>query len=86
MYQAGLPALLYLTPAIYPVSIVPSQFRWLIEMNPLTVLLELVRDPIYYGRIPSPQTFGIALAYALAALASGWIVFRHLAPRFDGRL
>ena len=55
-------------------------------MNPLTVLLELVRDPIYYGRIPSPQTFGIALAYALAALASGWIVFRHLAPRFDGRL
>lgn len=86
MYQAGLPALLYLTPAIYPLSIVPPRFRWLIEMNPLTVLLELVRDPIYYGRIPTAHTFAIALGYAFAALAGGWILFRHLAPRFDGRL
>ncbi|MEA2570727.1 MAG: lipopolysaccharide transport system permease protein [Acidobacteriota bacterium] len=86
MYQAGLPALLYLTPAIYPIEIVPLQYRWLIEMNPLTFLVEIVRDPIYYGRIPSPHTFGVAFAFALAALIGGWMIFRRLAPWFDSRL
>jgi ABC-2 type transport system permease protein/lipopolysaccharide transport system permease protein len=86
MYQAGLPALLYLTPAIYPIEIVPVQYRWLIEMNPLTFLVEIVRDPIYYGRIPSAHTFGIALALALGALIAGWMIFRRLAPWFDSRL
>lgn len=86
MYQAGLPALLYLTPAIYPVSIVPARFRWLVELNPLTFFVELVRDPIYDGRVPEPRTFGVSLALALASLAVGWMIFRRLAPRFDGRL
>jgi ABC-type polysaccharide/polyol phosphate export permease len=85
MYQAGLPALLYLTPAIYPISIVPPRYRWLIELNPLTLLVELVRDPIYYGRVPPLRTFGMALAFSLAALLAGWMIFRRLAPRFDGR-
>ena len=43
MVQAGLPALLYMTPVIYPVSIVPERFRWLIEKNPLTYLIRIVR-------------------------------------------
>jgi ABC-type polysaccharide/polyol phosphate export permease len=86
MYQAGLPALLYLTPAIYPIEIVPVRFRWLVEMNPLTLLVELVRDPIYNGRIPSVQTFGIASAFSIAALVFGWMIFRRLAPWFDSRL
>jgi ABC-type polysaccharide/polyol phosphate export permease len=86
MYQAGLPALLYLTPAIYPISIIPPRFRWLVEMNPLTFLVELVRDPIYYGRFPTLHTFSIALAFSLASLLGGWLIFRKLAPQFDGRL
>jgi ABC-type polysaccharide/polyol phosphate export permease len=86
MYQAGLPALLYLTPAIYPITIVPTRFRWLVQYNPLTVLVELVRDPIYNGRVPSARTFGIALAFSLVALSGGWMIFRKLAPSFDSRL
>lgn len=86
MYQAGLPALLYLTPAIYPISIVPARYRWLVELNPLTILVELVREPIYYGRIPTARTFGLALLFSLAVLWLGWTIFRRLAPRFDGRL
>ena len=86
MVQAGLPALLYLTPAIYPVSIVPGRFRWLVQLNPMTFFIELVRDPIYYGQIPSPRTFGLALFFSFAALIGGWMMFRHLAPHFEGRL
>jgi ABC-type polysaccharide/polyol phosphate export permease len=86
MYQAGLPALLYLTPAIYPISIVPERFRWFVQLNPMTFFVEIVRDPIYNGHIPPLRMFGLATVFAFAALIGGWMVFRRLAPNFDGRL
>lgn len=86
MVQAGLPALLYLTPVIYPLSIVPERFRWIVAANPLTLFVDLVRAPIYHGRLPAPEELATALVYTFAALATGWLVFRRLAPRFEGRL
>ena len=86
MVQAGLPALMYLTPIIYPISVVPERFRWLIKMNPLVYIVEIVRDPIYYAIIPSPMTTLIAVVIAFGSLAIGWMIFRHLAPRFHAHI
>jgi len=86
MVQAGLPALLYMTPVIYPVSIVPASFRWIVERNPLTYLIEIVRAPIYYGHLPDSRTIAAALAISLISLLCGWLIFRRLAPSFEGRL
>jgi ABC-2 type transport system permease protein len=86
MGQAGLPALMYLTPIIYPISIVPDRFRWLIQLNPLVYVMEIVRDPIYFGIIPSPTTLFLATVVALGSLAVGGIVFRYMAPRFHAYL
>jgi len=86
MVQAGMPALLYLTPVIYPISIVPDRYRWFPKLNPLTYIVEIVRDPIYYGIIPSRTTLLLAIVIASGALAIGWMIFRHLAPRFHAHL
>jgi ABC-type polysaccharide/polyol phosphate export permease len=86
MVQAGLPALMYLTPIIYPIEVVPERFRWLIKLNPFVYIIETVRDPIYYGIIPSPITLLIASVVSLGALAVGWMIFRHMAPRFHAHL
>lgn len=86
MFQAGLPALLYLTPVIYPLEVVPEKFRWFIELNPLTHFIELVRAPIYAGTVPSPDAYAVAAALAAGALVAAWLIFRALAPRFHGRL
>jgi ABC-type polysaccharide/polyol phosphate export permease len=86
MVQAGMPALMYLTPIIYPIEIIPARFRWPIKLNPLVYIVEIVRDPVYYGIIPSPTTLMIAVVLALGSLAIGWMIFRHLAPRFHAHL
>jgi ABC-type polysaccharide/polyol phosphate export permease len=86
MVQAGIPALMYLTPIIYPISIVPDRYRWLIKLNPLVYIVEIVRDPIYYGIIPSPMTMLVATVVSIGALAIGWMIFRHAAPRFHAHL
>lgn len=86
MVQAALPALLYLTPIIYPLEIVPERFRWLISLNPILYLVQLVRDPIYHGSIPSAQTLLVAAALAFGSLSVGWLIFRRLAPRFHAHV
>jgi ABC-2 type transport system permease protein len=86
MVQAGMPALLYLTPIIYPIAIVPERFRWMIKLNPLVYIVEIVRDPIYYGILPSPATMLVAAVVSLGSLGIGWMIFRHLAPRFHAHL
>jgi len=86
MVQAGMPALMYLTPIIYPISIVPERFRWAIKLNPLVYIVEIVRDPIYYGILPSPATLTVATVISFGSLAVGWMIFRHMAPRFHAHL
>jgi len=86
MVQAGMPALLYLTPIIYPISIIPDRFRWLIKLNPLVYIVEIVRDPIYYGILPTPETLGVSIVISLGAVCIGWMIFRHMAPRFHAHL
>jgi ABC-2 type transport system permease protein len=86
MVQAGMPALMYLTPIIYPIEIVPDRFRWLVKLNPLVYVVEVVRDPIYYGILPSPTTLTLAAVTSAGALAIGWMLFRHLAPQFHAQL
>jgi ABC-2 type transport system permease protein len=77
---------MYLTPIIYPIAIVPERFRWIIQLNPLVYMIEIVRAPIYYGILPSPATTLIATVVSLGSLAIGWMIFRHMAPRFHAHL
>ena len=86
MVQAGLPALMYLTPVIYPLSVVPERYRWFIMLNPMYYMVEIVRLPIYNGLVPSWHLIGFSTLLALGSLSVGWMIFRHMAPRFHGYL
>jgi ABC-2 type transport system permease protein len=82
MYQVGTVALLYLTPIIYPIDIVPQRFLWLIRLNPLTQLFKLARDPIFGGTLPEFHIILGSVVVALAALMIGWQVFYRLSRGF----
>jgi ABC-type polysaccharide/polyol phosphate export permease len=86
MIQAGLPALMYLTPIIYPIAIIPDLWRPLFAMNPMAYVLEIVRDPIYYGILPSRLTLTLAVVMSIGAVAFGWMIFSRLAPRFHAHV
>lgn len=86
MYVVLLSALMYLTPIIYPLEIVPEKYLWIVKINPLRYLLETLRAPIYYGIIPPLRTLGISAGVAVFALVVGWLAFRRLSPRFYAHL
>ena len=53
---------MFLTPIIYPVSMVPEKFRPLLNANPMTHIAEAYHAIFYYGRLPSPGYLtGVAL-------------------------
>ncbi|HVR37510.1 MAG TPA: ABC transporter permease, partial [Thermoanaerobaculia bacterium] len=82
MYTVALTALMYLTPIIYPASIIPVRFKAFIQLNPFTYMVAIVRTPVFEGTLPSPNELGIASALAIASVIMGWAIFRRLSRGF----
>ena len=54
LMEVGLQMVFYLTPIIYPPSLLQNNgLGWVIEINPLAQLLELLRVPLLTGELPS---------------------------------
>ena len=69
--------LFYATPITYPLALVPLPWRDWMWLNPLTCMVELLRDPIVFGTAPPAHVLGLfALASVLLAALSAWIFAR----------
>lgn len=86
MYQVILTAWYFLTPIIYPLSVLPESDRWLMNLNPVYHLVEAFRAPIYAGAGPEPGALVVAAVVALLTLAAGWFVFTSAADEIPARL
>lgn len=81
-YEAGLLAWFYATPVFYPIEIVSPSARAVLTWNPMYVLVEIFRTPLYAGHGPEWGVLGRAMAEAAIALLVGWRVFRRYEGHF----
>lgn len=87
MYQILLTAWMYLTPIIYPESIIPEPLRiWLFTLNPMYHLVTLLRVPLYGGTLPSPTEIISGLGIGIIILAVGWFIFSQRSDEFAYRV
>lgn len=86
IYNVALPALFYLTPIIYPATLLPPQFQFILKINPVYILLELFRKPIFLGQAASGIEFLQGGLIAIVALALGWFVFTSRADEMAYRI
>ncbi len=75
--------LMYLTPILYPLTLVPDELRAWVAANPFGWLVGRLRDALLDGRVTFQWADGIALLIALALLAAGRAVFLRLSPHFE---
>jgi ABC-type polysaccharide/polyol phosphate export permease len=70
--------LFYATPILYEAKDLSSKhLGWLVDLNPLASLLELVRQPILEGQVPSLGTYAVAIVTVLVTfLAAAWTLSR----------
>ena len=75
--------LMYLTPILYPLSLVPGNLRPWVAANPFTWLVDRLRAALLEGRLaPEPGDL-VALAVAVALFVLGRWMFRRLSPYFE---
>jgi len=86
MFQVILMAWLYLTPVIYPVSILPDYYKPYLFLNPAFSLLSMFRDPIFEGRIPEPGIIIAGIVWATVSLLVGWWFFTGKSDEFAYRI
>jgi lipopolysaccharide transport system permease protein len=74
---------MFLTPILYPVSIVPESLRTLyLICNPLAALVEGYRRALLHGQPPDLVSIGCAALLSLLLLWLGYRYFKRLERRF----
>jgi ABC-type polysaccharide/polyol phosphate export permease len=81
IYQVVLTAWLYLTPVMYPATLVPAAYRGLVAANPMSYFVEVFRAPIFGGTLPAASAILAAAGSAAVALGLGWFVFERYSDR-----
>ena len=65
-------ALMFMSPIFYPASALPEDYRYLLYLNPLTPVVELTRDVLFWGKTPAFVLLGV---YCLASATIAWLGF-----------
>jgi ABC-2 type transport system permease protein len=82
IYEVLLGAYFYLTPIIYPISILPDQLMKLERFNLLFAFIDGFRSPLLLDRIPDLGGVLLTTAAALVVTIVGWTLFTRLLDQF----
>jgi lipopolysaccharide transport system permease protein len=72
---------MYITPVIFPVSLVPERWQWLLYLNPMTGLVEGFRSA-FLGKPFDLQGLAISFSIAIAVFVIGVAYFEKVERRF----
>lgn len=74
--------LLFLSPVFYPADRVPEPFRTLLQLNPLTFVIENFRSSLISGGLPDLLPYLIYLAISMGIACGGYAWFQKTRPGF----
>ena len=72
----------WLTPIIYPISIIPEKIRQLIFLNPMTRIITDSRQVLIYSQIPTLRNNIITSIMILILLIIGILIFKKKSSKF----
>jgi lipopolysaccharide transport system permease protein len=72
---------LFASPVIYPVSIMPERWRWVLALNPMTGIIEGFRACLFGGKL-DPLTTLTSAALTIAVLIISFFAFQRVEDSF----
>jgi len=75
LYAVFTTGLMYLTPVIYPMSILPDTIKKIVMLNPLTNYLLMFRDTMFHQMMPTIESILIGFIEMVVMIALGFWVF-----------
>jgi lipopolysaccharide transport system permease protein len=80
--QLLLQTMMYLTPILYPENLIPPNYRWLVDWNPIAPLIRSYRRTLLEGQLPDWRGLGFTLAFALICFGFGYWWFERTKKAF----
>lgn len=78
LYGVLITAWLYLTPIFYPIDMLPDWVKHIVYMNPIANIIEMFRDVVMYGIVPSTMLQIKCLgACAIVMIVGLWIFYKQ---------
>ncbi len=73
---------MYVTPIMYPIEMIPAQYRFIMSLNPMAVIVNAYRQVLLSGNPPNLYSLTVAGLISFAVFAFGFTVFKKLEGEF----
>jgi len=77
-----IPALMFMSPIFYPISIIPKEFQFVYSLNPITYAVEDMRRIIVWGQLPHWNWIIIGTVLGLVVAILGYMWFKKTRKGF----
>ncbi len=84
--QIILQVMFYATPVVYSRDTIPEAFRAIINLNPMTHIINAYRDIFYYQTLPNFKNLGVLFVISTIFCIVGYLIFRKLQKGFAEEL
>jgi lipopolysaccharide transport system permease protein len=74
--------LMYCSPIIYPISVVPGYLMKYYMFNPITNFVIIYRDVMINGQLPAPFNLAVVIIFSVCIFLIGILIFSKLQRRF----
>ena len=71
----------WLTPVVYPSTLIPESYLFLYKLNPMTLFVTAYRDVLLNGTLPIPKYWIAILIATFGSLALGYLPFLRIRKR-----
>ena len=69
---------MFATAVIYPISVENPRVQAILNLNPMTPIINAYRDVTIYGQIPSISALWPSIAISIVLFACGWMFFHRV--------
>ena len=78
--------LFYATPIVYSVEAIPDNFKWILQINPMTYIIGAYRNIFYYKTMPEVKPIILLILISIGVCIIGYLIFNKLQKGFAEQL
>jgi ABC-type polysaccharide/polyol phosphate export permease len=82
LFEVVLMVWMFATSVLYPAQLVGGRVGLLMELNPLTPILDGYRAALLFGRSPFTPAFALATLVSVTLVAAAWLIFHRAEFQF----
>jgi ABC-type polysaccharide/polyol phosphate export permease len=82
VFEVGLTLWMFASSVVYPVKMVGGKLAILLQLNPMTPIIDAYRSVLLKNELPPMGTFGIAAGLSVLTLAAAWVWFHRVEFQF----